>query len=169
VDPPGGLLARNDIILCIGNDRVSWEIIGLGIVRLRKWLDSLPPRLRLTKYSHFNDTDIRLAVGHGRTAAPYDIRLATKIKSGIWRASYPRWLCSQGGLGLAQSSECQKLQDKIYGILGMTDFDMPIYYKRPMFDLYTGALLISEKSSYSVPMIAMRFTLRGSVKYSSTF
>jgi hypothetical protein len=133
------VLGTKDALVCVGHDRISWDTLGVCIVRLRRYLRSLPTKPGAKGFQ--NNTDLRWAVEYGTAANLHDIKLMRKLNpQSDCESSNPPGNPVRYILGLAQIAECDKLHDKIYGLLGMVDFNMTVDYERDIFDLYSEAL-----------------------------
>jgi hypothetical protein len=123
-------LAR-DAILHFGHETVSWATLGKALPRLRRYLEALPPKP--DPLPHLAIGDLGMAVKYGGAAKMQLIKSISN--SPATSDNVLRRL-----LGLAQRAECTKMQDRIYGLIGMTNLDIPVDYDKTISELYLDAM-----------------------------
>ena len=138
------LLGTRDIILCFGHDQISWEVLGQALERLRRYLAALPPEPKHKGYLFVYD--LRVAVESGNLASLHLIR-------SIYRSSDSSHNVLRRWLGMSQSAECEKLHNKIYGLLGIVDSDIPVDYEKSIFEFYADTIHYFKHAFWKVQMI----------------
>ena len=157
------LLGTADITLHFGLDAISWQTLRLSIERLKHYLNSLAPEPKYKDY--LSIPDLRVAVEYG-VAAKLDSIKNLLSSDGNSTPGVLRLL-----LGLAQRAKCCKWSDKIFGLLGMVDFSMPVDYDKKPFELYSesmhyfkNALLINPRNDPAIHTMKLNHILQGLLK-----
>jgi hypothetical protein len=138
------LLGTKEISLCFGHDSISWDVLHIAFDRLRQYLETLPPEPTYKEY--LSIPDLSVAVEEGGAAGLDLIRNPTMFPKAQPAAGSLRRL-----LGMAQRQECQELSDKVFGLLGMTDFDMPVEYNKQPFEIYSESMHYFQKALLPYP------------------